>query len=176
MLIQKSIYHYIQCGTKQNLMHVVFDHSVGYSNHPKQIEHTQRYGVQTQCPFDDHFNTTDCKGKQCKQRLTNYLGNAFLEITPVYLQNEQRLHVAGCEIEGVFERSLYSIHQSSHIPDPSLRYNAPKADTRIWLHAMHCINTSGLNTLIVSADADSFHWINSHIIIRQDLCQDKCSR
>ena len=73
----------------------------------------------------------------------------------MYLQNEQRLYVAGCEIGGAFEQSLYSTRQSSHIPDPSLRCNAPEADTRIWLHAMHCVNTSGLNTQIVSADTDT---------------------
>ena len=90
----------------------------------------------------------------------------------MYLQNEQRLYVAGCEIGGTFERSLYSTYQSSHIPDPSLRCNAPEADT----HAMHCVTTSGLNTLIVSADTDTDFIGLTHIIIRQDLCQDKCSR
>ena len=107
------MYHYSQRGTKQ--IHVVFDYSVGYLNHPKQIKHTQQYGVQTQCPFDDHFNATDCakanpidwntilQCQQCKQRLINYLENTFLEITPMYLQNEQRLYVAGCEIESAFE-------------------------------------------------------------------------
>jgi hypothetical protein len=75
--------------------------------------------------------------QQCKQRLINYLGKAFLEITPSYLQNEQRLYVAGCEIGGTFERSLYSTHQPFHIPDPSLRCNEPEADTCMNLVAEH---------------------------------------
>ena len=165
MLIQRFMYHYIQRGTEQ--IHVIFDYAKGYSNHPKQIEHAQRYGVQAECSFDDHFNPSDNKKantrdwntilhcQQCKQRLMNYFGKAFLEITPTYLQSEQKLYVAGCEIEGTFERALYSTSQSSHIPDPSLRCNAPEADTRIWLHAMHCVNNTGLNTLTVSADTDT---------------------
>ena len=56
---------------------------------------------------------------------------------------------------GAFEQSLYSTHQSFRNSDPSLRCNAPEADTQIWLHAMHCVNTSGLNSLIVSADTDT---------------------
>ena len=88
MLVQRFMYHYIQHGTKQ--IHVVFDYSVGYSNHPKQIEHTQRYGAQTQCPFDNHFSPTDCakantrdwntilQCQQCKQRPYKLLGKCFL--------------------------------------------------------------------------------------------------
>ena len=100
---------------------------------------------------------TQCQ--QCKQRLTNYLGNAFLEIIYPCTYRTSRGYMLQdpYEIGGAFERSLYSTRQSSHIPDPSLRCNAPEADTDTWiqLHAMHCINTSGLNTQIVSADTDT---------------------
>ena len=131
MLIQRHVYHYIQCGTQQ--IHVVFDDSKGYQKHPKQIEHMHRYGAQTQHPFDDHFNPNDNTKANTRDWNTILLGRGG----------------------GAFEQSLYSTHQSFHISDPSLRCNAPEADTRIWLHAMHCVNTSGLNSLIVSADTDT---------------------
>lgn len=99
---------------------------------------------------------------------TDYLGNAFLEITPEYLRNEQKIYVAGCEIGGVFERALFSTPQSTHIPEASLRSNAPEADTRIWLHAMHSVNSIGLNTLIISADTDTIF-----IGLPQALSSDK---
>ena len=177
MLIQRFIYHYIQRGTQQ--LHIIFDYSTGFSNHPKQIEHTKRYGSQMQCPLN-HFNPSDStktttrdwdtilECQQCKQRLTNYLGNAFLQIAPTYLRNDQKLYVAGCEVNGPFERVLFSTSESSHLLEPTFRCNAPEADTRIWLHAMHSVNSLGLNTLIISADTDTVF-----IGLPQTLSSDK---
>ena len=156
LLIPLSRYPVSTPGTLQ--IHIVFDNSIRYQNHPKQIEHIHRYGTQMQCPYDDNFNPTDntkvntrdwdtiLHCKKCKQRLTNYLGKAFIEIAPSYLRNDQRLYVAVCEIGGI---ALYSTYQPViTYSQPNLRCNAPEADTRIWLHAMHCVTTNGLNILI----------------------------
>ena len=64
--------------------------------------------------------------------------------------------MAGCEVDGPYQRAVYSSSTSFHLPEPALRCNAPEADTRIiWSHTIHCVSNLGLNTLISSADTDT---------------------
>ena len=76
--------------------------------------------------------------------------------------------MAGCEVDGPYQRALYSSSTSSHIPEAVLRCNAPEADTRIWLHTMYCVTNLRLNTLISSVDTDTIF-----IGLPQTLIADK---
>ena len=68
-----------------------------FKNHPKSIQHTERYGLNSGCIHDTHFkpsNELKCpkdwntilQCQDCKHNLCSYLGQKTLEITPGYLE------------------------------------------------------------------------------------------
>ena len=122
--------------------------------------------------------------QQCKHNLASYIGQNVLQISSEYLKSNQKVYVAGCEIEGSCEQTMYTTCTGMLEPEPRLRCNAPEADTRLWLCATYCY---GKNTLIVSADTDivfiglPMHFPNNTVIIKTNatgkpskyLCIDK---
>ena len=56
-LFQTKLFYYIQRGTKE--IHLVFNTPMGFSNHPKSIEHKHRYNLNSGCPFEDHIKPLD---------------------------------------------------------------------------------------------------------------------
>ena len=141
-----------RCGTHQ--LHIIFDYSTDFStklNIPS--------GMVVKCSV--HFIISI---HQIAQRLLPETGTLFrsassanrgLQTTWEMLSYKlhqpnygMKLYVAGCEVDDPFEWVLFSTSESSHLLQPTFWCNAPEADTRIWLHAMHSVNSLGLNTLI----------------------------
>ena len=176
--LHMKLFHYIQRGTKE--IHLVFDTPMGFNNHPKSIEHKYWYNLDSSCPFEDQIKPSDSmkcpkdwnllmQCQQCKHNLASYIGQKLLQMSPEYLKFNQKVYAAGCEIEGSSERTMYTTCTAMLEPESRLRCNAPKADTRLWLHATYCY---GKNTLIVSADTDVVfiglptHFPNNTVIIK----------
>ena len=137
-LFQTKLFHHIQRGAKE--IHFVFDTPMGFNNHPKSIEHKYRYNSDSDCPSEDHIKPSDSmkcpkdwnlpmECRQYKHNLASYIGQKLLQISPEYLKSNQKVYVAGYEIEGSCERTMYTTCTAMLDPEPRLRCNTAMGKT-----------------------------------------------
>ena len=126
-----------------------------------QFERTTFKYIQQQKPTQTHlpYTWTSQVQRHLYRPVSTY---KYIEVLDMNVHSKEAVLTSQATLQSKaisgffpFERALYSTSQSSHISDSSLRCNAPEAGTRIWLHAMLCVNTTGLNIVVVSADTDT---------------------
>ena len=145
-------------------VHVVFDNPGRVPHTPKAFEQGRRDTEHAVSPDHQHYEFNDpakvpkmwrdhLNCRYCKRQLIVYLGQAFLELAPGLLRDEQKLIVAGC-FQGEHVDDSVSITSSSVVVCPLLASNAEESDTRVWLHAF---NSAGNKKLVFSPDTDVYH-------------------
>ena len=158
-LITRYAVCHLQKGVSE--IHFIFDNPGRTADHPKCIEHEQRdsglEGHQTHHTFDDNTKAPSkwsevVKCRECKRSAIKYVGDCLLREATGYLEDNQKIFVAGhCDREAG-DMAYFSSRTSSNEVDVSLTCNAEEADTRMWLHMS---KTSGEKVLLYSPDTDA---------------------